>query len=82
MILWGFATWVFVVLCGSRVRGVFFVDYGFTGENTFNIRRGGTGLGIEWTSPLGAIELIFAKPINSKPKDKTSTFEFSMGRRF
>ncbi len=65
-----------------KMRGLLFVDYGFTGENKFNIGRGSTGLGIEWASPLGAIQFIFAKPINSKPDDKTSTFEFSMGRRF
>ena len=65
-----------------KMRGLLFVDYGFIGENNFNISRGGTGIGIEWTSPLGAIQLIFAKPINDKPGDRTSTFEFSMGRRF
>ena len=65
-----------------KMRGVVFADYGFIGENRFNINRGSTGFGIEWSSPLGAIQLIFANPINSKPNDKTSTFEFSMGQRF
>jgi len=65
-----------------KMRGLAFIDYGFIGEDSFDISRGGTGLGIEWTSPLGAIQLIFAKPINDKPGDRTSTFEFSMGRRF
>ncbi len=65
-----------------KMRALFFVDYGFIGENGFDINRGGTGLGIEWASPLGAIQLIFAKPINEKPGDRTSKFEFSMGRRF
>jgi outer membrane protein insertion porin family len=64
------------------MRAVLFVDYGFIGENGFDINRGGTGMGIEWASPLGAIQLIFAKPINDKPGDRTSKFEFSMGRRF
>lgn len=65
-----------------RMRAVFFIDYGFIGENGFDINRGGTGVGIEWASPLGAIQLIFAKPINDKQGDRTSKFEFSMGRRF
>ncbi len=65
-----------------KMRGLLFLDYGFTGDDSFDISRGGTGLGIEWTSPLGAIQLIFATPINDKPGDKTSSFEFSMGRRF
>ena len=65
-----------------KMRGLLFVDYGFIGEDNFDISRGGTGAGIEWTSPLGAIQLIFATPINDKPGDRTSSFEFSMGRRF
>ena len=65
-----------------RMRGVLFVDYGFIGEDNLDIDRGGMGMGIEWTSPLGAIELIFAKPINDRTGDRTSTFEFSIGRRF
>ncbi len=65
-----------------KMRGLLFLDYGAIGEESFDISRAGTGLGIEWASPLGAIQLIFAKPIGDKPGDKTSTFEFSMGRRF
>ncbi len=65
-----------------KMRGLLFVDYGFVGENSFDIGRGGMGLGIEWRSPVGAIQLIFAKPINNKPGDKTTSFEFSMGQRF
>ena len=65
-----------------RMRALLFVDYGFIGENSLDISRGGMGMGIEWNSPLGAIQLIFAKPINDQAGDRTSTFEFSMGRRF
>ena len=65
-----------------RMRALLFVDYGFVGENSLDIGRGGMGMGIEWNSPLGAIQLIFAKPFGDKPGDRTSTFEFSMGRRF
>ena len=65
-----------------KMRGLFFLDYGFIGQNNFNINRGGTGFGIEWQSPMGAIQMYFAKPLNNKPGDRTSSFEFSMGRRF
>ncbi len=65
-----------------KMRGLFFLDYGFIGQNNFDINRGGTGAGIEWESPLGAIQMYFAKPLNNKPGDRTSSFEFSMGRRF
>jgi len=40
-----------------KMRGVVFADYGFIGENTFNIGRGSTGFGIEWSSPVGAIQI-------------------------
>ncbi len=72
----------FPLVQSIKMRGVLFADYGFIGENSFDIARGGVGVGIEWTSPVGAIQLIFAKPINNKPGDKTTSFEFSMGQRF
>ncbi len=65
-----------------KMRALFFIDYGIIGEDSFDISRAGTGIGIEWASPMGAIQIIFAKPINDKPGDRTSSFEFSMGRRF
>jgi len=67
---------------GKFRLGIFY-DYGMIGENSLSeIQRSGTGAMIEWISPLGAIDLIFPVPIDSKPGDKTSDFEFSMGRRF
>ncbi len=65
-----------------KMRGLLFFDYGFIGEDNFDINRGGMGAGIEWRSPLGAIEFIFARTINDKAGDRTSSFEFSIGRRF
>jgi len=65
-----------------KMRGLLFLDYGLIGQNSFDIARGGTGAGIEWESPLGAIQMFFAKALGSKPGDRTSSFEFSMGRRF
>ena len=65
-----------------KMRGLLFFDYGFIGEDNFDINRGGIGTGIEWSSPLGAIEFIFARAINDKAGDRTSNFEFSIGRRF
>lgn len=65
-----------------KMRGLLFLDYGLIGQDSFDIARGGTGAGIEWESPLGAIQMFFAKALGSKPGDRTSSFEFSMGRRF
>ena len=53
------------------------------GEDSFNeIKRSGAGAAIEWLSPMGPIQLIFATPLDDKPGDRTSSFEFSMGTKF
>jgi len=44
--------------------------------------RAGTGAVLEWISPMGPISLIFATPLLSEPADRTSSFEFTMGRQF
>ncbi|AKF24310.1 hypothetical protein YH65_02055 [Sulfurovum lithotrophicum] len=44
--------------------------------------RSSTGAVIEWQSPFGAINLIFAYAINPDEYDDTATFEFSMGNQF
>ena len=65
-----------------KLRGALFFDYGMIGENSLNIRRAGTGLSVEWVSPMGPINLVFASPLLQKAGDRTSSFEFTMGRRF
>ena len=60
-----------------------FFDYGAIGrKNIDEIQRMSTGVGIEWITPIGPLQLIFAKPINDKPGDDTNVFEFSIGTRF
>ena len=73
----------------AKMRVVTFVDWGAITDNVTSnlvtenmISRGGYGLGIEWFSPVGPIQLMFAKPLMDKPDDKTSLFEFTMGQRF
>lgn len=65
---------------GMRIN--FFLDYGMIGEDDFDIKRLGTGTGLEWFSPFGPLQVIFALPLNKEEGDKVSNFEFSMGRRF
>ncbi len=65
-----------------KLRGAVFFDYGMTGDSNFNIKRASTGLSIEWVSPMGPINLVFAKALLDKPGDNLSSFEFSMGQRF
>ncbi len=67
----------------AKMRVVTFVDWGFIGDKDITeISRGGYGAGIEWFSPVGPIQLMFAAPLNQQTGDKTSSFEFTMGQRF
>ncbi len=67
----------------AKMRLAFFLDYGMIGENAFtDEKRAGTGVTIEWFSPMGPISLIFARPLMKKEGDQTSNFEFTMGTQF
>jgi len=67
----------------AKMRLVAFTDWGFIGDDDISeISRGGYGLGIEWFSPVGPIQLVFPRALNEQSGDRTSSFEFSMGQRF
>ena len=60
-----------------------FVDYGMIGDRSLSeIKRASVGAQIEWRSPFGPVNFIFAKPINKKAGDRTATFEFTIGSKF
>jgi len=83
----------FPIIERVKMRGVMFVDYGVI-EGKHIQRRAGyeyidgrisrysAGVGIEWVTPMGPLQLIFAKPLNKQDSDDTSTFEFTIGQRF
>ncbi len=67
----------------AKMRLVSYLDWGFIGDDSLNeISRGGYGLGVEWFSPVGPIQLMFSRPLREEVGDKTSTFDFRMGQRF
>ncbi len=76
----------------AKMRLVTYVDWGFIGTKEEGDRadgfraetmsRGGYGMGLEWFSPVGPIQLMFSQPISEKKGDKTAVFEFTMGQRF
>ncbi len=67
----------------AKMRLAFFYDYGMIGDDSFeDIKRSGTGVALEWISPVGPIQLIFAKALDAEEDDRTATFEFTMGTRF
>lgn len=73
----------FPIIDRLKMRFVTFFDYGMIGDDSWNEnRRYSTGAGIEWMTPIGPLQLYFAKPLNKKPHDETSTFEFNIGSRF
>lgn len=72
----------FPLLQRLKMRGTVFLDYGMIGEDDLSIKRGGTGVALEWISPLGPIGLIFAKPLMKESNDRTSSFEFTIGQQF
>ncbi|MBM0636517.1 outer membrane protein assembly factor BamA [Campylobacter sp. VicNov18] len=66
-----------------KLRGSIFFDYGMIGRNSLNeIKRMSTGVSIEWITPIGPLQLVFAKPLNDKKDDDTNSFEFNLGTRF
>jgi outer membrane protein insertion porin family len=67
----------------AKMRLTFFFDYGMIGIDSFDeIKRAGYGTSIEWYSPIGPINLIFGRALDKGVLERTSSFEFTIGRRF
>ena len=67
----------------AKMRLAFFYDYGMIGEDKIDeITKEGYGVALEWFSPMGPINLVFAKARHPENLDRTSSFEFTMGRKF
>ncbi|HEX5329020.1 outer membrane protein assembly factor BamA [Sulfuricurvum sp.] len=67
----------------AKMRATGFIDYGMIGENSMTeIKRGGYGVSLEWFSPVGPLQLVFANPIGNKAGDDLTHFEFTIGQRF
>ena len=66
-----------------KMRGALFLDYGMIGKKNISDEiRAGTGIALEWVSPLGPLSFVFANPLLKKTGDDTSSFEFTIGRQF
>ncbi len=72
----------------AKMRFSLFYDIGWirTGRpelgNVPDMFRMGYGAGLEWFSPVGPLQLVFANPVNPDTNDKISHFEFTIGQRF
>lgn len=56
-------------------------NYGGIVENPCGWRYS-AGIGLSWQSPMGPLEISWAKPINSKPGDEKQQFQFQIGTSF
>lgn len=66
-----------------KLRGMAFFDFGMIGQKKLSeIKRSSAGVGIEWMTFIGPMQVMFVKPIGNKAGDDTNNFEFSVGRRF
>lgn len=72
----------------AKIRLAFFADWGIIGSDDYysqsfsNENRASAGVSLEWFSPFGPINFVFAKAINPEDGDETSSFEFTMGTKF
>ncbi len=72
----------------AKMRFALFYDVGWikTGRPELgtvpDMLRMGYGASLEWFSPVGPLQLVFANPVDPEKKDKVSHFEFTIGQRF
>ena len=87
----------FPLMPSAKMRLTAFLDWGWIEGNTPDhlglyrtpvkgesqtMTRASYGAAIEWFSPVGPVQLIFANPINAETGDQTTHFEFTIGQRF
>lgn len=62
--------------------------YGYDGAGNnnpsmdFGDLRYSAGIGLAWLSPMGPLQLVYAKPLNAKAGDNTQVFQFQVGTSF
>ncbi len=68
---------------------LFFVDAGnvwgvdyFSGDDEGSEIRSSAGVGIDWLTPIGPLNFVFATAITKADSDKTETFSFNLGTSF
>jgi len=67
----------------AKMRLTFFADYGQIGIDSFDITQKSVGAQVEWRSPFGPINLIFAEAIDpDEAHGQTASFEFNIGGKF
>jgi outer membrane protein insertion porin family len=70
----------FVFADGGQVFGT--DGYGNDTAINFSQIRYSAGVGLTWISPLGPLQLSYAKPLNAQESDNTQVFQFQIGTGF
>ena len=65
---------------GGQVYGT--DGYGNDQQINLSQLRYSAGVGLSWTSPMGPLQLSYAKPLNAQPTDNTQVFQFQIGTGF
>ena len=63
------------------VANMWGVDYDNSLDSSDDVRSS-IGMGLDWYSPIGPVNFIFAYPITKDSNDKTETFRFNLGTTF
>jgi outer membrane protein insertion porin family len=73
----------FPILSSFGIRGALFIDAGNSFFLNQSISLSGLqaawGFGIRWRSPFGPIAVDIARPINPRPNDQSTVFDFGAG---
>ena len=78
----------FPILTQAGIRGVVFLDMGnsfnkiLSGFTTDVPLRANWGLGFRWHSPMGPLRFEWGVPINRRPGESKSVFQFMIGPSF
>jgi len=68
------------------LRWFTFVDVGQTYRDNQNMDFGelrySAGVGLSWNSPMGPLQISYARPLNKKSGDDTQAFQFQIGTGF
>jgi outer membrane protein insertion porin family len=77
--------WIFNIYKGAGLKGLVFFDAGHGFNNNtgwFDGIRTAAGFGLRWLSPMGPIRLELGFNLKPKEGEKTSVFDFMIGRAF
>jgi outer membrane protein insertion porin family len=74
---------IYPIVESIGLRGVLFFDLGnaWTHDQGFDLGdlQYAAGWGVRWLSPMGPLRLEIGYPLNKRPEDRTSVFQFAFG---